>query len=211
LAEDSGSGDERRIRLTDLAKRILRSQVQGTVPSDLIEKAALRPAIYRKLWEAWYKEGRPPSETTQRWDLEHEWNFNPTAINGFLRDFEATLSFAGLDGDVEQDIGEAPAGIRQPEDEGAHEVDDNSTEPELTNEATGRSTASAAKQLSEQPSEDQTTDSGSSSSKAEVGESITIMLTQGVATLRSPRPLSIADLDAVAAWVDYARKVRTQG
>jgi hypothetical protein len=47
--------------------------------------------------------------------------------------------------------------------------------------------------------------SGSSSAEAEVGESITIMLSHGVATLKSPRPLSIADLDAVAAWVEYAR------
>lgn len=97
LLEDSGTGKDRKIKLSDLARRIIRDKREGSAERvKAIREAALSPSIYAKLWETWGAEGRLPSPSTMEYQLEHDWGFNPNAIDGFLRSFLSTIEFAGL-------------------------------------------------------------------------------------------------------------------
>jgi len=98
LLEDTGTAKERRVRLTDLARRIIRDKREGSKERvRAIREAALSPPIYAKLWHEWGSEGDLPSHSTMAYELEHKWEFNPNAIEGFIRDFLSTIEFAGLE------------------------------------------------------------------------------------------------------------------
>src|SRR5690606_39686636 len=52
LLEDSGTGKDRKIKLSDLARRIIRDKREGSAERvKAIREAALSPSIYAKLWE----------------------------------------------------------------------------------------------------------------------------------------------------------------
>src|SRR5690606_17547047 len=54
LLEDSGSGQDRRVKLTDLANRILLDQRPNSIErQELIKRAALNPKMHQELWERW--------------------------------------------------------------------------------------------------------------------------------------------------------------
>jgi hypothetical protein len=85
-----------------------------------IREAALAPVVYRELWEKW--NGRLPSDQNIGYYLERERSFNPNVIRSFIKDFRATVEFAGLNsgatgessGEHEQDeTGEDGAGGNQ--------------------------------------------------------------------------------------------------
>jgi hypothetical protein len=72
-----------------------------------IRECALSPEIYRELFEQ-YKPSGIPSEETLRAELIADKHFNPSAVEGFIRDFKETLTFAGIMNPVELSL--------QPED-----------------------------------------------------------------------------------------------
>lgn len=59
-----------------------------------LKEAALRPRIFNELYGK-YIDGLPSDETL-RAELIREREFNPRQVDGFLRDFRATLEYAGL-------------------------------------------------------------------------------------------------------------------
>lgn len=104
LLEDTGSGKDRRVRLSDLARRIIRDKREDSPERRrAIREAALSPSIYGKLWGEWAKHGRLPSRGTMEYELERTWEFNPKAVDGFIRDFIATVEYADLLGDGSDD------------------------------------------------------------------------------------------------------------
>lgn len=93
LAEDEGVGDARRVRVTDLAVDIL-ANPEPAARRAAIEKAALRPAIHREMWEE-FGTGLPSDETL-RWELTRERSFTETGATEFIRSYKATVAFAQL-------------------------------------------------------------------------------------------------------------------
>lgn len=95
LVEYKGSGDSREARITDLAWRILVDERPVSPERDgLIQEAALSPVIHQKLWNE-YK-GQLPSDENLKHRLVTEEGFTTGAVDDFVRQFRATISFAKL-------------------------------------------------------------------------------------------------------------------
>ena len=91
LVEESSG----RIVPTQRAVDLLNFPDQDARKIKAIRDAALSPEIYRELYEQ-YKSTGIPSEETLKAELIADKNFNPNAVEGFIRDFKETLVFAGI-------------------------------------------------------------------------------------------------------------------
>lgn len=60
-----------------------------------IKECALMPDIYKKLWSE-YSERGLPSDTSLRHTLIFHYNFNEKSVDGFIKNFRATLKYAGI-------------------------------------------------------------------------------------------------------------------
>lgn len=93
LLEDSGSGDARRFKVTDLGWRILEDSRPG------VREAALREAALKPKWIAEYAakwhDGRPQDPFCIS-ELKFDHGFTEDAASKFLRVFDETIQFAGL-------------------------------------------------------------------------------------------------------------------
>jgi len=81
------------VRLTERAVQILRAPGDAH-QAGLIRRTALAPPVYATLWER-YKNDLPPDQALTVY-LTRELGFNPSSVDGFLRAYKATLSFAQL-------------------------------------------------------------------------------------------------------------------
>lgn len=93
LIADSGSGSERRIQLSDLAKRLLRNPPPH-IRQALLKEAALNPKLIQEYWGVW-KNDRPPDDECL-WMLQEERGLTSEAAARFLSVYDATIRFAGL-------------------------------------------------------------------------------------------------------------------
>jgi hypothetical protein len=122
LALEGGSGVERRVQITEAAKRLLRNPPEA-IRQDILRKAALTPKVINEFWGIW---GTPrPPDSDCLWTLQDERGFTPDAATRFLSVYDATLRYAGLSDsasipelvdDVEEDVGgekEWPEGASQ--------------------------------------------------------------------------------------------------
>ena len=95
LLEDEGRGDERRVKLTPLALKILLDQrPESTLRLEAIREAALLPSIYSAVWEKY--QGALPSDSTLRYYLRHDRNFQDEAAESCIKNLRATLDYARL-------------------------------------------------------------------------------------------------------------------
>lgn len=94
LVVEEGSGDDRKVRVSDLALDILLDGDDEAKRSAAIKKAALLPPIYRKIWQNF--NGNIPSDGTLRSYLIRELDFNDGVVDGLIRKFRSTVSFAEL-------------------------------------------------------------------------------------------------------------------
>lgn len=92
LMEDAGSGDERKVQLTDLGRRLIADQRDGAREAALKE-AAMRPRLFQE-YRRWI--GDMPSKSHCLSELELDRGFNPLAANTFLKAFTETIAFAGI-------------------------------------------------------------------------------------------------------------------
>jgi hypothetical protein len=92
LMEDSGSGVDRKVQLTDLGRRLVADQRDGAREAALKE-AAMRPRLFQEYrrWIAYM-----PSESHCLSELELDRGFNRPAALAFLKAFRETISFANL-------------------------------------------------------------------------------------------------------------------
>jgi len=109
LMEDSGSGDGRRVKLTDRALRInLDKREDSQDRSKLIKEAALLPKIHSSLWQQ--HQGELPSDNNLRHYLlfDYETPFNENTVEDFIAQFRATLAFAKLTASdsISSDVGD---------------------------------------------------------------------------------------------------------
>lgn len=95
LLDDTGTNEARRIKLTDLAARIIRDPREISSERDLsIRQAALNPPIHREVYEKY--RGLPPSDEAFKAHLLMDRGFKDEAVNEFIREFMATMSFAKI-------------------------------------------------------------------------------------------------------------------
>ena len=100
LVESSGNGDQRTLKLSELALRILLDERAESADRDAaIKKAALRPKIHQQIWKKWG--ASLPSDENFKHALVFDWKFNENSVNEFITQYKSTISFAGLsDSDV---------------------------------------------------------------------------------------------------------------
>lgn len=90
-----GLGDSRKVRLSDLAKRILLDpRPDSPDKPNLIREAALKPAIHAELYTM-YPEGLP-SDTTLQAYLVLQREFNESGAKDLISEFRETADFASL-------------------------------------------------------------------------------------------------------------------
>lgn len=94
LITDRGNGDQRYIKLTELAYNILRADSNTPAWLASVQKAALSPKIIAELWES--DKENPRSTPSLKKYLEFEKHFNPVVIDNFIQSYRDTISFAKL-------------------------------------------------------------------------------------------------------------------
>ena len=96
LIEIEGSGDNRKVQLTDLALDILLDEREDSKErEEAIKRAALSPAINSELWKEY--EGNLPSEKELEFSLKRERGFTERGVREFLAHFSKTLEHANLE------------------------------------------------------------------------------------------------------------------
>lgn len=94
LIHDTGTGDKRKIQLTERAWRIVVDHEESDARAQAILDAALSPKIFKELWEEWGSDLPPEAEI--RSHLIFEKKFNERAVSGLIADYKTTLDYAGL-------------------------------------------------------------------------------------------------------------------
>jgi hypothetical protein len=109
LLEDEGTGDNRMAGLSASGLAIVMDEdADSSERQRLIKESALRPAIHAELWRD--AEGKLPSDASLRTTLKMNRGFTESGAAEFIRQFRATIAYAGLSPDdkVEADEGLAP-------------------------------------------------------------------------------------------------------
>jgi hypothetical protein len=90
-----GSGDQRKVRLSELALNILLDKQSVSPERDqLIKEAALSPPIHKELWDKWGHE--LPSDATIETYLVRDRGFSSSGALDFMQEYKDTLGFARL-------------------------------------------------------------------------------------------------------------------
>ena len=93
LLDEEGKGKDRRVRLSELAKRILRPH-PSPERVKAMQEAALKPSIFNELWE---KHGSNlPSDKTLRWELTESGDLNERYVDNFIETYKNTIRVAEL-------------------------------------------------------------------------------------------------------------------
>jgi hypothetical protein len=111
LIEDSGSGNKRTVRVSDLG--ISLAYDVGTDPADLaasLKEAALRPSIHAELWKRY--DGQLPDDVIVGRYLVVDRKFNEQYVKSFIKQFKKTISFAKL---IPGDMAENAKEVKAPE------------------------------------------------------------------------------------------------
>lgn len=93
LLEDLGGGEDRKVQLTDLARRILLDQRPGA-REDALREAAKRPRLIAEYLPKWLD--HRPSDGHCISELHLDRGFTQDAAKLFLRVFDETVSYASL-------------------------------------------------------------------------------------------------------------------
>ncbi len=96
LVEDLGSGEDRKIQITELARRILADNRPGA-REKAIKEAAVLPKVIAEYLPKWVPER--PSDAHCISELHLDRGFTPDSARAFLRIFDETVAYAGLAGD----------------------------------------------------------------------------------------------------------------
>lgn len=91
LIEDSGSGDNRKIKLSELGARIIADQRPG-IRDTLLAEAALKPPIISEYARRWG--GGRPDDAHALSQLQFEGKFSEEGARMFLRVFDETIRYA---------------------------------------------------------------------------------------------------------------------
>jgi len=98
LVEDLGSGEDRKIQISDLARRILSDSRPGAREKAIKEAAGL-PKVIAEYLPKWVPDR--PSDAHCISELHLDRGFTPESARTFLKIFDETVAYAGLAEDVE--------------------------------------------------------------------------------------------------------------
>jgi hypothetical protein len=102
LLDEAGSGADRKVQISDLARRIL-SDLRPGVKEQAITEAAKRPKLIAEYLPKWVPDR--PNDAHCVSELVFDRGFNEPAAKAFLRVFDETVSYAGLkQGDKEEPV-----------------------------------------------------------------------------------------------------------
>lgn len=93
LIDDVGSGQDRKVQITDLGWRILHDARPGSKDA-AIREAALKPRLIAEYAQQWADER--PSDAHCMSELQLDRGFSEAAANTFLKVFDNTIDYAGL-------------------------------------------------------------------------------------------------------------------
>lgn len=93
LLEEEGSNSDRRVRISDLAVKIMKHPVDG-VRAEAIREAALLPTAHQELW-AMYGPDLPPDRTLM-WELTRNKGFSESGARELIKEYRETAAFADL-------------------------------------------------------------------------------------------------------------------
>ena len=97
LMEESGGGDERTVRLSDLALRILLDDTPNSQERQTaIRDAALRPKLFAEMYAKWGAE--LPSEASMATYLRLDRGFNDNSVRQVIKNYRDTIRFAASSG-----------------------------------------------------------------------------------------------------------------
>lgn len=115
LLDADGAGVERRVWVSELGRAIL-LDLREKSPERMkaVQEAALKPPIYRELWERWGSD--LPSEATIKTVLLKDLDFNAAALGPFIKNMKATFEFARLSGLSEMSEEEFADDVEEEED-----------------------------------------------------------------------------------------------
>ncbi|KQZ29372.1 hypothetical protein [Caulobacter sp. Root1472] len=94
LLEDFGIGEDRKVQLTELGRRLVADQREGAREAAR-QEAAMKPRLFKE-YAHWIND--PPSDNHCLSELELDRGFNQPAAYAFLKAFKETASFAHLRG-----------------------------------------------------------------------------------------------------------------
>lgn len=89
--------DGKAIKLSDRGYRILADDVESPDRKKALRDAALSPAQYQYCYQTWGADLPPVAKSKLIFDR----GFVPSTVDGFLKDYKATLDYAGLTGQPE--------------------------------------------------------------------------------------------------------------
>lgn len=95
LLDDSGSGNERRLFLTDEAKRYFKDEREEE-RRKLLKRFALSPPLIGRIWQHWG--ASPPADNIARSYLKVDVGLNEQSARALLGMYKDNLSFADLKG-----------------------------------------------------------------------------------------------------------------
>jgi hypothetical protein len=104
LVEARGRGDNRMVRVTEIGRRIVLGREDSPERRRLLKEAALSPPIHQDLWERYGS--NTPSDSLMMDYLLIERRFTSAAAQELLKEYKATLAFADLVGDTDNDTNE---------------------------------------------------------------------------------------------------------
>ncbi len=92
LIEDAGGANGKSVKITQRSIRILFDDPESSERKDAIKNAALSPKWYEYCWKKWGSD-MPPA---MKHNLLVEHGFVESTVEGFLKDYRATIAYAGL-------------------------------------------------------------------------------------------------------------------
>jgi hypothetical protein len=103
LLEDTRNGEDRKVQLTELGRRLVVDQREG-VREAARKEAATTPRLFKE-YAHWIND--PPSDSHCLSELELDRGFNELAARTFLKAFKDTIAFARLRDDPQRDEGDS--------------------------------------------------------------------------------------------------------
>ena len=102
LMEETGSGENRMVKLTPLANKIRLLQEEDPDRTEAIRESARKPKIYEEMLQQW-SEGLPSDGAINK-HLTFDKNFNPEIVHLLIRDFKDTYEYAQLSGNSTKSV-----------------------------------------------------------------------------------------------------------
>jgi hypothetical protein len=186
LLEDQGSGENRKVQVTDLAMKI----ILGHADKKMLRDAALAPALNAEVWGKFFsaEDGLAPDQAIFHYLVfDRDGKFNPESAPSFIAQLKNTARFAGLDTST-----------------ALQESADTSTD-----EGSEKASASLKTPSTSPPANPQFHSEGYSSTAETRSE--TFSLDKGEVYIRWPAQITLHEFEDIEQWLDILKRKIKRG